>query len=375
MAVSRPMLKPRNPRFSSGPCPKFPGYSLEKLDRSLLGRSHRSVPGKARLHKSIEKTKEILGIPAGYLLGIVPASDTGAMEMALWNLLGERPVDVICFEAFGMNWARDIEKQLQLDGVRIYSADYGFLPELGDVDFDHDVVFTWNGTTSGVKSPNGDFIAETREGLTICDATSAVFAMEIPWEKLDVVTFSWQKVLGGEAAHGMLVLSPHAVNRIEGYTPPWPMPRIFQLKEGGKLAAEIFEGSTINTPSMLCNEDYLAALGWTESIGGLPALIKRSQDNLQVVEEFVAVHPWVDFLVSDPAIRSNTSVCLKLDLPREKVKQLVKLLEKEDVAFDIASYRKAPPGLRFWCGATVEKEDLEIVMQWLEWAYEQVRHE
>jgi phosphoserine aminotransferase len=369
------MLKPRNPRFSSGPCPKFPGYSLEKLDRSLLGRSHRSVPGKARLHKSIEKTKEILGIPAGYLLGIVPASDTGAMEMALWNLLGERPVDVICFEAFGMNWARDIEKQLQLDGVRIYSADYGFLPELGDVDFDHDVVFTWNGTTSGVKIPNGDFIAETREGLTICDATSAVFAMEIPWEKLDVVTFSWQKVLGGEAAHGMLVLSPHAVNRIEGYTPPWPMPRIFQLKEGGKLAAEIFEGSTINTPSMLCNEDYLAALGWTESIGGLPALIKRSQDNLQVVEEFVAVHPWVDFLVSDPAIRSNTSVCLKLDLPREKVKQLVKLLEKEDVAFDIASYRKAPPGLRFWCGATVEKEDLEIVMQWLEWAYEQVRHE
>ncbi len=375
MAVSRPMLKPRNPRFSSGPCPKFPGYSLEKLDRSLLGRSHRSVPGKARLHKSIEKTKEILGIPAGYLLGIVPASDTGAMEMALWNLLGERPVDVICFEAFGMNWARDIEKQLQLDGVRIYSADYGFLPELGDVDFDHDVVFTWNGTTSGVKIPNGDFIAETREGLTICDATSAVFAIEIPWEKLDVVTFSWQKVLGGEAAHGMLVLSPHAVNRIEGYTPPWPMPRIFQLKEGGKLAAEIFEGSTINTPSMLCNEDYLAALGWTESIGGLPALIKRSQDNLQVVEEFVAVHPWVDFLVSDPAIRSNTSVCLKLDLPREKVKQLVKLLEKEDVAFDIASYRKAPPGLRFWCGATVEKEDLEIVMQWLEWAYEQVRHE
>ncbi|NLZ28586.1 MAG: phosphoserine transaminase [Firmicutes bacterium] len=375
MVVSKPTLKPRNPRFSSGPCPKFPGYKLEKLDRSLLGRSHRSVPGEARLHRSIEKTKEILGVPAGYLLGIVPASDTGAMEMAMWNLLGERPVDVICFEAFGVNWALDIEKQLQLGEVRIHSADYGFLPELNDVNFDHDVVFTWNGTTSGVKIPDGDFIPEARGGLTICDATSAVFAMEIPWGKLDVVTFSWQKVLGGEAAHGMLVLSPRAAKRIEKYTPPWPLPRIFQLKEKGKLAAGIFEGSTINTPSMLCNEDYLAALGWAESIGGLPALVQRSMDNLRVVEEFVADHTWIDFLVSDPAIRSNTSVCLKLDLSTEKIKKLVKLLEEENVAFDIASYRKAPPGLRFWCGATVEKGDLEIVMQWLEWAYEQIKQE
>lgn len=365
----RPVSKPENPCFSSGPCAKHPGYSLEALEDAPLGRSHRSALGQSRLFESIRKTKKLLGIPEEYLVGIVPASDTGALEMALWNLLGERAVDVIYFEAFGKGWANDILNQLKLKDVQVLSAGYGFLPDLTRADFDHDVIFTWNGTTSGVKVPNGDFIPYDRKGLTICDATSAVFAMEIPWEKLDAVTFSWQKVLGGEAAHGMLVLSPRAVERIESYTPPWPIPKIFQLKKDGKLIKGIFEGSTINTPSMICNEDYLAALRWAESIGGLPALIRRSENNLKVIADFVAEHDWIHFLASDPAIRSNTSVCLTVDLPPEKLQKIIKLLEDEQAAFDIASYREAPPGLRFWCGATVEQSDLKLALQWLEWAY------
>ena len=369
----KPAAKPVNPNFSSGPCAKYPGYSLEALGQTPLGRSHRSALGKSRLLESIEGTKRLLGIPGSYLVGIVPASDTGAMEMAMWSLLGERAVDVIYFESFGKGWANDILNELKLENVRVLSADYGFLPDLAGVDFGHDVVFTWNGTTSGVKIPDGDFIPGERKGLTICDATSAVFAMEIPWEKLDVVTFSWQKVLGGEAAHGMLVLSPRAVERIENYTPPWPVPKIFRLKNKGGLLKGVFEGSTINTPSMICNEDYLAALRWAGSIGGLPALIRRSEGNLKVIEDFVAAHGWIDFLARDPLTRSSTSVCLTVDLPPGGLGKIIGLLEAERAAFDIASYREAPPGLRFWCGATVEQSDLELAMQWLEWAYEEVR--
>jgi len=370
---AKPAQKPENPNFSSGPCAKPPGYKLEVLRDAPLGRSHRSKVGKAKLQESIQKTKNILGIPHEYLVGIMPASDTGAIEAAMWNMLGKRPVDVIYFDSFGKNWANDIEKELQLDEVNVYSADYGFLPDLNSLNFDHDVVFTWNGTTSGVKMPDGNFIPQNRGGLTICDATSAVFAMDIPWNKLDVVTFSWQKVLGGEGGHGMLILSPRAVERLENYTPSRPIPRIFQLQKDGKLKKDIFEGSTINTPSMLCNEDYLYALKWAEAIGGLPALIERSSRNLSVIEQFVEKHNWISFLASQPSIRSNTSVCLKLDLTSEKVKELVDVLEKEGVAYDIASYRDAPVGLRFWCGATVEAEDLEIAMQWLEWAYKEVK--
>lgn len=372
--MEKPALKPENPCFSSGPCAKHPGYSLEALRDNPLGRSHRSALGRSRLFESIRKTKELLGIPEEYLVGIVPASDTGAIEMAIWNLLGERAVDVIYFEAFGKEWAHDILNELKLEEVRVFSAGYGFLPDLSRVDFEHDLVFTWNGTTSGVKVPNGDFITSQRQGLTICDATSAVFAMEIPWEKLDAATFSWQKVLGGEAAHGMLVLSPRAVERIESYRPPWPIPKIFRLKKNGKLIRGIFEGSTINTPSLLCNEDYLAALHWAESIGGLPALIRRSENNLKVIENFVSEHDWIHFLAADPAIRSNTSVCLTVDLPPERLQQLIKLLEDEGAAYDIASYREAPPGLRFWCGATVEQSDLELALQWLEWAYNSIAY-
>ncbi len=368
----KPVLKPKNPSFSSGPCAKYPRYSLKVLEDAPLGRSHRSALGRSRLLESIRMTGEILGIPGDYLVGIVPASDTGAVEMALWNLLGARAVDVLCFEAFGRGWARDIEEQLKLKDLRVISAGYGLLPDLARLDFDRDLVFTWNGTTSGVKVPDGEFIPSDRQGLTICDATSAVFAMELPWEKLDVVTFSWQKVLGGEAAHGMLVLSPRAVHRIETYTPPWPLPKIFRLKENGKLLRSLFEGSTINTPSMLCNEDYLAALQWARSIGGLPALIRRSEGNLGVIAEFVAAHEWIHFLAADPAIRSNTSVCLTVDLLPEKLRQLIGLLEEEGAAYDIASYRDAPPGLRFWCGATVERSDLELALRWLEWAYREV---
>lgn len=369
----KPSKKPKNPHFSSGPCAKHPGYTLEVLKDAPLGRSHRSGIGKQRLQEAIRKTKELLEIPGEYLVGIVPASDTGAFEMAMWNILGERAVDVIYFESFGKTWAGDIQKQLKLKDVTVFSAGYGFLPDLSGVNFDHDVVFTWNGTTSGVKVPDGGFIPSGRKGLTLCDATSAVFAMEMPWDKLDVTTFSWQKVLGGEAAHGMLVLSPRAVERIESYTPPWPIPKIFGLKKDGKIMADIFEGSTINTPSMLCTEDYLAALRWAESAGGLPELIRRSESNLQVLEKFVSGHDWIHFLAADPAVRSNTSVCLTVDLEADKLKKAVKMLESEQVAYDIASYREAPEGLRFWCGATVESEDLAIALQWLVWAYHEVK--
>lgn len=369
----KPELKPENPCFSSGPCAKRPGYHLDNLRGSLLGRSHRSKAGKKRLSEAIERTKILLELPPDYLVGIVPASDTGAFEMTMWNLLGERPVDIVYFESFGKTWADNVKKQLKLKNARFFSADYGHLPALTEINFDHDLIFTWNGTTSGVKIPGGDFIPDNRSGLTICDATSAVFAMEIPWAKIDAATFSWQKVLGGEAAHGMLILSPRAVERIESYTPPWPLPKIFRLKKGDKLMADIFEGSTINTPSLLCVEDYLDALSWAEKIGGLPTLIERSEKNLQVINRFVANHDWIDFLAADPAIRSNTSVCLTLDLSVEKLKELVKLMDDEEAAYDIASYRDAPGGLRFWCGATVEVKDLEIAMQWLEWAYHMVR--
>lgn len=369
---TKPDAKPVNPCFSSGPCAKYPGYSRDDIKDAPLGRSHRSALGKSRLFKSIQKTKDLLGIPETYLVGIVPASDTGAMEMAIWNLLGERAVDVIYFEAFGKGWADDILLGLKLKDVRLFSADFGHLPDLAGVDFARDVVFTWNGTTSGVRVPGGDFIPLKRRGLTICDATSAVFAMEMPWEKLDVVTFSWQKVLGGEAGHGMLVLSPRAVERLKSFTPPWPIPKIFCLKKNGKLLGGLFEGSTINTPSMMCNEDYLAALQWAESIGGLPALIRRSESNLKVIEDFVAGHGWIHFLASDPEIRSNTSVCLTVDLSPEKLQRIIKLLEEEQAAYDVGSYRDAPPGLRFWCGATVEQSDLKLAMEWLKWAYGEV---
>jgi phosphoserine aminotransferase len=369
---NKPTQKPLNPRFSSGPCAKRPGYSIANLDPALLGRSHRSTAGKARLQEAIDKSRKILGLPDNYLLGLVPGSDTGAFEMAMWNLLGARPVDVVYFESFGKTWADDISGQLKLDNVNVYKAPYGELPDLSLVNKDHDLVFTWNGTTSGVKVPNGNFIAANRKGLVLCDATSAVFAMDLPWEKLDAVTFSWQKVLGGEAAHGMLILSPRAVQRLESYSPPWPLPKVFRLTKGGNLIAEIFEGSTINTPSMLCLEDYLDALDWAESIGGLPALINRSAENLAVVEAFVSSKPWASFLANEKNCRSNTSVCLTLDLDQGQLKELIRLMAAEEIAYDIASYRDAPGGLRFWCGATVEKEDLALALDWLSWAYGQV---
>ncbi|MBN2246760.1 MAG: phosphoserine transaminase [Candidatus Aminicenantes bacterium] len=369
----KPVIKPKCANFSSGPCAKHPGFSLDELKDTPLGRSHRSSLGKAKLQESIEKTKKILSLPEDYLVGIVPASDTGAFEMAMWSLLGPRGVDVLVWESFSQGWATDIEKQLKLPNTRVFKADYGKLPDLSQVNFSNDVVFAWNGTTSGVKVPNGDWIPEDREGLTLCDATSAVFAMEIPYHKLDVITYSWQKVMGGEAAHGMLIISPRAVKRLESYSPPWPLPKIFRMTKGGKLIEGIFKGSTINTPSMLANEDYLVALNWAESIGGLPALIQRSEANLRVIEDFVAKHDWIDFLAESKEIRSNTSVCLIIDLPEDKLKTLVKMLADEEVAYDCASYRDAPPGLRFWCGATAEASDLEAVMQWLEWAYSQVK--
>lgn len=368
----KPTIKPKVQNFSSGPCAKHPGYSLANLPTDILGRSHRSSLGKARLAKAITDTKRLLGVPADYHVGILPASDTGAFELAMWNLLGARPVDIFTWESFGEGWANDIAKQLKLADVRHFKAGYGELPDLSQWNPAHDVVFTWNGTTSGVKVPNGDWIPANREGLTLCDATSAVFAMDLPWDKLDVVTYSWQKVLGGEGAHGMLVLSPRAVERLQSYKPAWPMPKIFRITKNGELMAEIFEGSTINTPSMIANEDYLDALAWADSIGGLPALIKRSNDNLAVFERFVARTPWIHFLAKDTASRSNTSVCFSLDATPEQVKAIVKLLDKEGAAYDIGSYKEAPAGLRFWCGATVEAEDLEAVLPWLEWAFKEV---
>jgi phosphoserine aminotransferase len=372
--TTKPKIKPANPNFSSGPCSKRPGYDLSQLDISTLGRSHRAALGKAALKQACEQTAELLGLPEGYRVGVVPASDTGAVEMAMWSLLGARGVDVLAWESFGSGWVSDINKQLKLDNVRSLVADYGQLPDLEQVNFDNDVVFTWNGTTSGVKVKNGDWIADDRAGLTICDATSAVFAMELPWEKLDVVTYSWQKVLGGEGAHGMLILSPRAVERLESYTPAWPLPKIFRMTKGGKLIEGIFRGETINTPSMLCVADYLDALGWVAGMGGLSAVIAKSKANLSVVETFVANNEWINFLAVDPATVSNTSVCLTLDASADQVKAMIKLLDQEAVAYDIGAYRDAPSGLRIWCGATVEKSDLETLMPWLQWAYASVKN-
>jgi phosphoserine aminotransferase len=368
----KPTIKPKSPNFSSGPCAKHPGFSLDELKDAPIGRSHRSSLGKSKLAESIERTKKILDTPADYFVGIVPASDTGAFEMAMWSLLGPRGVDVLVWESFSKGWATDIQQQLKLENARVFEAEYGKLPDLSQVNFDNDVVFVWNGTTSGVKLPNGDWIPDNRAGLTLCDATSAIFAMEIPFHKLDVITYSWQKVLGGEAAHGIIILSPRAVERLQSYSPPWPLPKIFRMTKGGKLIEGIFKGSTINTPSMLANEDYLAALNWAESVGGLSGLIERSNANLAVWEDFVAKHDWIDFLAESKDILSNTSVCFKVELPEDKLKEMVKLLADEGVAYDCGSYRDAPPGLRFWCGATVEASDLKIVTQWLEWAYNEV---
>ncbi|OMH29495.1 phosphoserine transaminase [Motiliproteus sp. MSK22-1] len=370
---ARPATKPQNPNFSSGPCSKRPGYSVTNLDISTLGRSHRSSLGKAALEKAINDTKELLDLPQGYRVGIVPASDTGAVEMALWSLLGARPVDVCSWESFGAGWHTDITKQLKLEANHL-SAEYGKLPDFSQTNPDHDIVFTWNGTTSGVKVSNADWISDQRQGLTICDATSAVFAMELPWEKLDVITFSWQKVLGGEGAHGVLILSPRAVERLESYTPEWPLPKIFRLTKAGKLIEGIFKGATINTPSMLCVADYQDALNWVGEIGGVSKAIEISKNNLKAVEAFVESNDWIHFLAENPAERSNTSVCLTLDLEPDQVKALVKLLDNEGVAYDIGAYRDAPAGLRLWCGATVSTADVEALLPWLGWGYQQVKN-
>lgn len=372
MSLEQPSCKPANAHFSSGPCRKRPGYDPRHLDISTLGRSHRAPIGKAALERACEQTATLLDLPQDYRVGIVPASDTGAVEMALWSLLGERGVDVLAWESFGLGWLTDVTKQLQLDNVRTLVADYGSLPDLDAVDFANDVIFTWNGTTSGVKVKNGDWIADDRTGLTICDATSAVFAMELPWHKLDVVTYSWQKVLGGEGAHGMLILSPRAVERLESYSPPWPLPKIFRLTKNGQLIEGIFRGQTINTPSMLCVADYLDALNWVESLGGLPAAIAKSQANLAVIQNFVAARQWIDFLAEDPQTISNTGVCLTLKATEEQVNVIVSLLDEEGVAYDIGAYRDAPSGLRIWCGATVEESDIATMLPWLEWAYHTV---
>ena len=374
----RPVMKPKNPEFSSGPCKKRPGYSLSALRTDVLGRSHRSKLGKSRLKKAIDDTKRILGIPDDYLCGIVPASDTGAYEMAMWSMLGDRPVDACYWESFGKGWSQDALKFLKLKNVREFTSDYGKLPDLSQTNPDHDILFTFNGTTSGVRVPNLDWVSDNRKGLTFNDATSAAFAMDIDWSKVDVTTYSWQKVLGGEGAHGMLILSPRAVERLETFDPKIPLPKIFRLtkkdKEGkSKIEKGIFQGDTINTPSMLCVEDYLDALQWTDSIGGLSGLMKRSKANLKVLEDFVAKNDWISFLASDPSIRSSTSVCLVLKLNKDQVKKFVALLEAEKVALDIGSYRDAPDGLRIWCGATVEQSDLEALMPWLKWAYETVQ--
>jgi len=369
----KPNNKPHCPHFSSGPCAKRPGYSLADLSTETLGRSHRSSVGKKALGDACSRTKSILNLPDDYRVGVVPASDTGAMEMAMWSLLGERPVDVFYWESFGEGWMNDITKQLKLNHVRSFEGAYGSLPELSQANSKHDIVFTWNGTTSGVAVPNADWIAADREGLTICDATSAVFAMEMDWKKLDVITFSWQKVLGGEGSHGMLILSPRAVARLESYKPAWPLPKIFRLTSGGKLIEGIFKGETINTPSMLCVADYLDALNWIETNGGVDVSIAKSRANLAVLETFVEKNDWIHFLAENKAIRSNTSVCLTLDLNETQVKTMVKLLAEEDVAHDIASYRDAPNGLRIWCGATVEAADLEALLPWLSWAYSEAK--
>ena len=379
----KPSITPNNPCFSSGPCAKRPGWTLDALKDAAVGRSHRNKIGKSKLADVIERSKKLLGIPAGYVLGIVPASDTGAVEMALWSLLGARGVDVFSWESFGAGWAADCKKQLKLADLCVFQAEYGKLPDLTLADWSHDVVFPWNGTTSGVRVPNGDWIAADREGLTICDATSAVYAMEVPWAKLDVVTWSWQKVLGGEAAHGMLALGPRAVERLEAYAPDRPLPKIFQMTKGGKLIAGIFAGETINTPSMLAVEDALDGLKWAESIGGLPALLARSNANLAAIEAWVAKSKWAAFLAEDKATRSNTSICLKIvdeaylrlaaEEQAKSAKAIVSLLEKENAAYDVGAYRDAPAGLRVWGGATVETADIEALLPWLDWAFAEIK--
>ena len=369
MTMTKPAVRPVNPHFSSGPCAKIPGWTPKLLEQALIGRSHRSGEGKARLKLAIQLTREVLEVPAGYRIGIVPASDTGAVEMALWSLLGPRGIDMLAWESFGEGWVGDVVKQLKLKDTRTLKAAYGELPDLSQVDFTRDVVFTWNGTTSGVRVQDASWIPENREGLTICDATSAAFAQNLDFAKLDVVTYSWQKVLGGEGAHGVIILSPRAVERLESHTPAWPMPKIFRLTSGGKLIAGIFEGETINTPSMLCVEDYIVALQWARGIGGLTALRARADANAGVIDAWVAKTPWVQNLAKVPATRSNTSVCLVLNAEESVAKKMAKLLEAEGVAYDIASYRDAPPGLRIWCGATVETSDLAALMPWLDWAY------
>jgi len=383
MTAAKPASRPHVPHFSSGPCAKRPGWTPEKLKDAALGRSHRAKIGKAKLKLAIDLTREVLEVPADYRIGIVPASDTGAVEMALWSLLGPRPVTAIAWESFGDGWVTDIVKQLKLKDVVKLTAGYGEIPDLASVDKNSDVVFTWNGTTSGVRVPNADWIAADREGLTICDATSAAFAQKLDWPKLDVVTFSWQKALGGEGGHGMLILSPRAVARLEGYTPPWPLPKIFRMTKGGKLIEGIFVGETINTPSMLCVEDYLDALNWAKSVGGLKALIARADANTKVLTDWQAKTPWIDFLARDPAIRSNTSVCMKVvdpaitALPAEAqadfAKKLVAAVEKEGAGYDLGAYRDAPAGLRIWCGATVEASDVAILTQWLDWAFAETK--
>ena len=379
----KPNARPRNPRFSSGPCAKRPGWTLTALEQALLGRSHRAKSGKAKLNEVADRSRALLGIPKDYRVGIVPASDTGAMEMALWSMLGARGCDVLAWESFGEGWATDVAKQLKLADLRLLKAEYGAIPDLATVDTDRDVVFAWNGTTSGVCVQNGDWIKPNRQGLTICDATSAAFAMELPWDKLDVATWSWQKALGGEAAHGMLVLSPRAVARLESYTPPWPLPKIFRLTSKGKFAEAIFQGETINTPSLLAVEDAIDGLKWAESIGGRPVLVARAKGNLAAIAKWVERTPWIEFLAQDPAVRSWTSVCLKLvedwfqrlptDAQRAAVKRMEALLDAEGVAYDIAGHRDAPPGLRIWCGSTVEREDVEALLPWLDWAYGEMR--
>ncbi len=377
--LNEPGVRPNNPNFSSGPCAKRPGWTVEALADAPVGRSHRAKIGKAKLAEAINLTREVLEVPANYRIGIVPASDTGAVEMALWSLLGARGVDMLAWESFGSGWVTDVVKQLKLTDVRKLEAPYGELPDLTKVDFDRDVVFTWNGTTSGVRVPNADFIPADRKGLTICDATSAAFAQNLDFSKLDVVTFSWQKVLGGEGAHGVLILGPRAVERLENYTPAWPLPKIFRMTKGGKLIEGIFEGATINTPSMLCVEDYLDALKWAKSIGGLKTLMKRADENFAVLDKFVAKTPWIEFLAKEPATRSNTSVCFKIvDLAVAKLdadkqaafaKAIVNRLEKAGVAHDIGAYRDAPSGLRIWAGATIEAADLQALTEWLDWAF------
>ena len=372
---AKPAVRPVNPNFSSGPCAKRPGWSAEALSAALVGRSHRSKPGRARLGEVIERSRKLLGIPADYRIGIVPASDTGAVEMALWSLVGARGIDVFAWESFGAGWVNDVAKQLKLKDVRTFEAPYGALPDLTQYDPKRDVVFTWNGTTSGVRVPNGDWIPANREGLTICDATSAVFAMDLPWAKLDVITWSWQKAMGGEGAHGMLVLSPRAVQRLESYTPPWPLPKIFRMTSGGKISEPIFKGDTINTPSMLCVEDALDGLKWGETVGGLKALIARADANLAAIARWVDQTPWIGFLAESAAIRSSTSVCLKIvdpKAPADAPKRIAELLDAEGVAYDIDGYRDAPPGLRIWAGCTVETSDLEALLAWLDWAYASV---